>query len=105
MASSSVQSDDDPRARYIFRKLSEKANIDLAFAKGGAANDNLVRAPLGDFLGASPCSYAAADANFQFVAFAGAEAEFAGQRVVISSADGRIEVDKMQPLVRFEFFE
>ena len=65
----------------------------LAFSESGAADDDLVRAPLGDFQGAGDGSNAAADADFQFVTLASLEAEFAGENVVVAGADSGVEVD------------
>src|SRR5271163_1639729 len=97
-----VESDDNSSGRYCFCKLTQKANVRLAFAKSGAADDELVRAPFGNFLGTRDGSNAAAYADFEFVAFPRFEAEFAGQRVVAAGADGGVQVDKMQPAIGFE---
>ena len=56
MAFCGVEGDNDSTGLYLFCKLAKKVAVDLAFAKGRAADDDLVRAPLGDFLGASLCS-------------------------------------------------
>src|SRR5579859_6339138 len=73
-----VEGDDDLFAREFFVEGAEEADIDFTFAEGGAANDDLAGAPFCDFRGASDGSNAAADADIEFVAHAGAEAEFAG---------------------------
>ena len=86
------------------RELAEKAGVDLAFAKSGAADDDLVRAQAGNFPGAGDGSNAAANANFLFVALAGVETEFAGECVVVAGTDGGVQVDEMQPGIGFEPF-
>ncbi len=100
-----VESDDDSTGRDCFCKRTEKAGVDLAFAKSGAADDDLFRAPFGNFPCTRDRSDAAADANFQFVALAGVEAEFASKPVVVSGANGGVEVDEVQPFIGFEFFQ
>jgi hypothetical protein len=85
--------------------LAEKAGVDFAVAEGGAANDDLIGAPIYNFCGARDGSNAAADADFEFVAFPGFDAEFFCERVVVAGTDGGVEVDEMEPGIGFEFFE
>jgi hypothetical protein len=77
----------------------------LTLAKSGAANDELVGAPFGDFHGAGDGANAAADAHFEVIFFAGLEAELLGEGVVVAGADSGVEVDDVEPLVGLEFFE
>src|SRR5579859_57403 len=78
LAPGGIECDYDLSGGQSLGELTQKAGVDFAFAEGGAADDDLLGAPLSDFLSASCCSNTAAKADFQIVALASLETESVG---------------------------
>lgn len=92
-------------ARNFSDECTEEAGVDFAGAEGGAADDDLIGAPSDDLCGARDGANAAADADFEFVAFARLKTESFREAVVVAGADGGVEVNDVEPAMRLEFLE
>ena len=83
-----------------------KRVLDFSFAKNCAADDDLVGAPLCDFLSASDGSNPAANANFHSVVACELLAHSSRTRsLFVAGAHRGIQVDDVQPGIGFEFFQ
>src|SRR5260370_23629774 len=88
-----VERDDDFLARDIFRKLLQKDRIHSSTLENGASDNNLVRAPVGNFLSARDGSNAPADANFYSKILARLSDKVSNEIVIHAFSHGGIQVN------------
>src|SRR6266581_7338492 len=98
-----VQGNYDPFAMHFLGELVQEASVYIFVVKRGASNDDLVRAPPGNFFRSRNGSNPAANSNLHSEVFACAFADLSNKLVVRALSHGGIEVDDVQPRIFFEF--
>src|ERR1700730_11026341 len=101
----SVERDDDLFSADFFCELPQESGVYFSAAESGASNNDLARAPSGNFLGARNSSNPAAHAHFHAEIFSRTGAEVAHEFVILAFLHGGIEVDDVQPGISFEFLQ
>jgi hypothetical protein len=103
MAFGCVQRHDNCGATDLLVELAQKWRVHLAILECGAADNDLMGAPLCNFLSATNSANAPADAHFHSKAVGGFAAQSARQFAVVALPHGSIQIDDVQPFVHFEF--
>src|ERR1700731_5503372 len=101
----SVERDDDLFSANFFCELPQESGVYFSAAESGASNNDLARAPSGNFLGARKSSNPAAHADVHAEIFSRTDAEVANEIVVLAFLHGGIEVDEVQPGIFLEFLQ
>ncbi len=99
----SIESDDDLFSRNFSCEPPQESTVHFSPTESSTSNDDLGRAPSGNFFGTRNGSNPAADAHFHAEIFSRTGAEFAHKLVVLAFPDGGIQVDDVQPAVLLEF--
>src|SRR6266705_1966701 len=98
-----IQGNHDPFAMHFLGELAQEASVHFSAVKRGASNNDLVRAPTGNFFRAGNGSNSTANSNLHSEVFACAFADLSNELVVRAFSHGGIEVDDVQPRIFFEF--
>jgi len=100
-----VQRHDNCRAAHSIAELAEKWNVYLAILERSTSDNDLVRAPIRNYLSAPNGANSSTDTHSHPKVFGGLATQFARQFFVIAVPHGSIQIDDVQPLVLFEFHQ
>jgi hypothetical protein len=97
-----VKRDNNCRAAHSRAEPTEKWGIYLAILECGTSDNDVVRSPIRNFLGALNGANSSADTHFHAKSRGRFAAQFVREFAIMAFPHGGIQIDDVQPLVFFE---